>query len=211
MENTDCWETNKNGGVTLNTSDKPIFKIEEVLLNYAEAKWELNQFGNTEANKSINLLRRRAGVADMVVSEINADFDPNRGYWYPKGNTTGEQVDPVLWEIRRERIVELVGEGFGFYDIRRWRMAPWFLNRQNKGAWVKKSDIKEGSSSQYFLDEATGNPVGMSGNMTEGYIYLEPDPIKAGEGWQERYYLYQVPTTEILLNPNLTQNPGWEE
>lgn len=210
-KNTDCWETNKNGGVTLNTSDKPIFKIEEVLLNYAEAKWELNQFGNTEANKSINLLRRRAGVADMVVSEINADFDPNRGYWYPKGNTTGEQVDPVLWEIRRERIVELVGEGFGFYDIRRWRMAPWFLNRQNKGAWVKKSDIKEGSSSQYFLDEATGNPVGMSGNMTEGYIYLEPDPIKAGEGWQERYYLYQVPTTEILLNPNLTQNPGWEE
>ena len=39
------------------------------------------------------------------------------------------RLTPVLWEIRRERIIELMGEGFGFYDIRRWRMAPWFLNR----------------------------------------------------------------------------------
>jgi hypothetical protein len=47
--------------------------------------------------------------------------------------------------------------------------------------------------------------------MTEGYIYLQPDPIKAGEGWQERYYLYEVPSQEIILNPALApNNPGWE-
>lgn len=34
--------------------------------------------------------------------------------------------------------MELMGEGFGFYDIRRWRMAPWFLNRVTVGTWVKK-------------------------------------------------------------------------
>ena len=50
------------------------------------------------------------------------------GKYYPKGNESGILVDPVLWEIRRERIIELMGEGFGIYDIRRWRMAPWFLN-----------------------------------------------------------------------------------
>ena len=32
-----------------------------------------------------------------------------------------------------ERIVELMGEGFGFYDVRRWAKAPYFINRQEKG------------------------------------------------------------------------------
>lgn len=41
-----------------------------------------------------------------------------RGRYYPKGNEQGVLVGPVLWEVRRERIVELMGEGFGFYDIR---------------------------------------------------------------------------------------------
>lgn len=204
------WEKNQNGGVTQNTSDKPIFKIEEVLLNYAEAQWELGAFDQAVADKTINLLRDRAGVGSMVVSSINDAFDPNRGKYYPKGNSEGILLDPVLWEIRRERMVELMGEGFGFYDIRRWRMAPWFLNRQHKGMWAQKSMIKSTSSTQFFLDE-NGDPQGMTGNMSEGYIYLEPDPIKAGEGWQERYYLYQVPTQEIILNPALTQNEGWEE
>ncbi len=40
-------------------------------------------------------------------------------------------------EIRRERIIELMGEGFGIYDIRRWRMAPWFLNKPATGLWMK--------------------------------------------------------------------------
>ena len=50
----------------------------------------------------------------MVVADIDDSFDPNRGKYYPKDNENGVLVDPVLWEIRRERIVELMGEGFGF-------------------------------------------------------------------------------------------------
>ena len=38
--------------------------------------------------------------------------------------STNYEVDPVLWEIRRERMVELFGQGFSFYDIRRWHKAP---------------------------------------------------------------------------------------
>ena len=131
-KNWDNWETNFNNG-NLNTADKPIFKIEEVLLNEAEAKFELGNFDQGVADKTINKLRERAGVAKMVVAEIDANFDPNRGKYYPKNNDAGVEVDPVLWEIRRERIIELMGEGFGFYDIRRWRMAPWFLNRPATG------------------------------------------------------------------------------
>lgn len=59
-------------------SDKPIFKVEEAILNYAEAACELGQFDQAAADISINRLRKRAGVADMEVAKIDASFDPNR-------------------------------------------------------------------------------------------------------------------------------------
>ena len=204
-KNWDNWEENYNNA-QVNTADKPVFKIEEVLLNYAEAMFETNQFTQTIADETINKLRKRAGVADMVVAQIDGNFDPKRGKYYPKGNDNGILVDPVLWEIRRERIIELMGEGFGFYDVRRWRMAPWFVNMQQKGMWISKTEL----SSLTLLNEMTGTSDGANGSMTEGYIYLFNDPLKEGKGWLEKYYLYQVPLEEIALNPNLTQNPGWE-
>ena len=99
-----------------------------------------------------------------------------------------------------------MGEGFGFYDVRRWRMAPWFVNMQQKGMWISKSEL----GTLTLLNETTGTSDGVNGSMTEGYIYLFNDPLKEGKGWLEKYYLYQVPLEEIALNPNLTQNPGWE-
>lgn len=205
-KNWNNWETNFNNG-NLNTADKPIFKMEEVLLNQAEAKFELGAFDQGVADNTINKLRNRAGIARMVVADINADFDPNRGKYYPKGNDNGILVDPVLWEIRRERIIELMGEGFGIYDIRRWRMAPWFLNQPATGLWMSKEEASANGMTLY--NPATGYSDGTNGSMAEGYIFLFNDPIKEGKGWQDKYYLYQVPTTEILLNPELEQNPGW--
>ena len=200
------WEKNFNNGA-VNTSDKPIFKIEEVLLNEAEAKFELGAFDQGVADKTINKLRDRAGVAKMVVAEINESFDPGRGKYYPKGNDSGIMVDPVLWEIRRERIIELMGEGFGFYDVRRWRMAPWFVNQPAIGIWMSKDDATKNNMTLY--NPSTGYSDGTNGSMTEGNIFLFNDPLKEGKGWLEKYYLYQIPTTEILLNPELEQNPGW--
>lgn len=200
------WEKNFNNGA-VNTADKPIFKIEEVLLNEAEAKFELGAFNQDVADKTINKLRDRADIARMTVSEIDESFDPNRGKYYPKGNDNGISVDPVLWEIRRERIIELMGEGFGFYDVRRWRMAPWFINQPATGIWMSKADAAKNSMTLY--NPSTGYSDGTNGSMTEGNIFLFNDPIKEGKGWLEKYYLYQIPTTEILLNPKLEQNPGW--
>ncbi|WP_288206468.1 RagB/SusD family nutrient uptake outer membrane protein [uncultured Parabacteroides sp.] len=205
-KNWNNWETNFNNG-NLNTSDKPIFKIEEILLNEAEAKFELGNFDQGIADKTINRLRERSEIAKMVVADINDSFDPNRGKYYPKNNDAGIQVNPVLWEIRRERIIELMGEGFGFYDVRRWRMAPWFLNQPASGIWATKEMAMANSMTLY--NPLTGYSDGTGGSLAEGNIYLFNDPLKEGKGWLEKYYLYQVPTTEILLNPDLEQNPGW--
>ena len=179
-------ETNVTGGATFSTTDAPIFHIEEILLNYAEVMFELGRFNQGVADQTINKLRPRAGVANMIVSDITAAFDPKRD----------PLVAPVLWEIRRERMVELMGEGFGFDDVRRWKKADYFINVQPLGVRMPK----------------TGMPASLRWIETgpdAGRCFRIDDPIAQGKGWKENYYLYPIPLNQITLNDNLKQNPGY--
>ncbi len=191
------WEMN-SGASNTNDADMPLFRIEEILLNYAECMYEQGQFDQAIADITINKLRHRAGVANMVVNEINGGFDLNRGT-----DDDGNLIHPVLWEIRRERSIELMGEGFGFYDVRRWKSAKWYVNRQQFGMWIKDSDYLNA----YSVIDGMGAAPRKDGNP--GYIFRYPDPVTSGAGWLDKYYLYCVPTDEIVLNPKLEQNPGW--
>lgn len=215
-----AWEVGSNGN--FQTSDKPIFTIEEVLLNYAEAAWELGRFNQEVADRTINKLRERAGVGLMNVAEIGPDFDPardkgtaawTRGY----DGKTNYEVDPVLWEIRRERMIELFGQGFAFYDIRRWHKAPYYVNRQPCGMWVDKNHFPYGNGKYTgpFVDynqiKSNGHAESKTnGSANSGWIYTYDGPLASGKGWLDTYYLWMVPTYEITMNPNLTQNPGYE-
>ena len=178
-------------------ADVPLFKIDEVLLNYAEAKYELGQFDQGVADITINRLRTSFGkLPALSIGDLTVDYIPE---WL-----RGTIADPVLWEIRRERIVELMGEGFGFYDIRRWKCAEPFVNHVQYGQWATTDQI---GTSNGFIDMDSGFT---DITATEGYIYMYNDPLKAGLGWMDSYYLYQVPTNEVALNPSLLpNNPGW--
>lgn len=212
------WENGNND--YFQTSDKPIFAINEVLLNYAEAAWELGRFTQSVADITINKLRERAGVAPMNVGEITADFDPDRdkgnnSWTVGYDNKTNYEVDPVLWEIRRERMVELMGLGHSFYDIRRWHKAPYYVNRQPCGMWLDKDNFPYGNGT-YGYTLVDYNEIKNSGyslsnpNATKGWAYTGGGCLSTGKGWLDAYYLWMVPTHEINMNPNLTQNPGYE-
>lgn len=207
-KNYNCWEESNNNN-PVGSSDKPIFKVEEAILNYAEAMCELNLFDQAAADASINRLRARVGVDPMNVGAIDANFDPNRdkgnNAWWT-GSMPDYEVAPLLWEVRRERIIELLGEGFGFYDVRRWGKAPYFINRQEKGMWLSASDPIYNINTNGLLNESTGLK---DASLTEGYIYVNPNAKLQGKGWLDQYYLYCIPTEELALNPNLEQNPGW--
>lgn len=165
----------------VNTTDAPIFRIEEALLNYAEASYELGKFDQALADQTINKLRRRVNMPDMIIADIDGSFDVNRD----------TDVEPVLWEIRRERRVELMGEGFRFNDLRRWKKGN-YLNKQQTGLWV--------DNTQY------GNKLTISGGGAEGYVEYNTTPL----GWLEYYYLYPLPKDQLVLNKNLAQNPDWK-
>lgn len=187
------------GGVFAVT-DLPIFHIEEIMLNYAEVEFELGTFTQDVADLTINKLRSRANVANMVVSEITDSFDPERD----------PQVAPIAWEIRRERMVELMGEGFGFYDIRRWKRADYFINQRPLGVRVAASEKNEyfGSGS-IFVGSQDVNPNASVTSDDIGRVVCVGDFVSQGKGWQDYYYLNPIPKTQTILNENLTQNPGW--
>ena len=122
-----------------------------------------------------------------------------------------------MWEIRRERMVELMGQGFSFYDIKRWHKAPWYVNRQPCGMWITATDVPYGTGKYtgQFVDynaiNASGYANPQANSAGSGWIYTIPGPLATGKGWLDTYYLSMVPTDQINLNPNLEQNPGYNE
>lgn len=214
------WEMGNNGN--FQQSDKPIFGIEEVMLNYAEAAAELGQFSQADADLTINKLRERVDVEKMTVASIDANWDPDRdkgdAAWIARYDArTKYAVGPVLWEIRRERMVELMGQGFSFYDVKRWHKAPYFANRQPCGAWITASNVPYGTGTYtgQFVDyeeiKRTGSSAARSNSAGSGWIATWPGPLQQGAGWEDTFYLEMVPQDQINLNPNLTQNPGYNE
>lgn len=178
--NTHTVATNANG---VNTTDAPLFRVGEVMVNYAEAMCELGKLDQPAADRSINKLRSRAGVDKMIVDDINDDFDTARD----------PSVPALLWEVRRERRVELMGEGFRLDDLRRWKKGE-YVNKQALGAYVTEASAKK--------LKVTGG-IGAD----DGYVYFYDAPL----GWQEHYYLYPLPLKQLALNTNLEQNPVWSK
>ena len=88
--------------------DYPVIRYAEVLLNFAEAIYELqDRISDSDLDKSLNLVRQRVNPNMPKLS--NAFVETN-------GLSMRE-------EIRRERTVELFLEGFRIDDLKRWKTA----------------------------------------------------------------------------------------
>lgn len=83
-------------------TDYIIYRYGEILLNLAEAAFELGK--TNEALEYVNKIRERAGIA--LLTSISRD------------------------KIRQERKVELAFEGHRFWDLRRWRTAVGELSKE---------------------------------------------------------------------------------
>jgi hypothetical protein len=114
-------------------------------------------------------------------------------------------VPSILWEIRRERRVELMMEGFRLDDLRRWKKLDYLdmvVNFEiNRGAWIVKADYPDANLTNLILTDGE-----------QGYII----PASAGTPRifdDPKVYLNPLPLDQITLYRDqgftLEQNPGW--
>lgn len=172
------------------------FRYAEILLIYAEAKAELGTIEQADINKTINRLRGRVGMPGLQMNAITTD---------PQWEFA---VSPLLNEIRRERKIELVCEGFRVDDIFRWAAADEVIKGKKplgayRAQWENRSD-----ASAAFKNALKQLPVDVNGYIAPYDKYGAMD-----EGYQfnlDRDYLKPLPTEELVLNPQLKQNPGWD-
>lgn len=96
-------------------------------------------------------------------------------------------------EIRRERTVELFLEGHRIDDLKRWATASVEMPQDQLGVLYTGT----------WFEGNWSNP-GKSVNA-DGALVIYTDRV-----WEDKHYLYPLPSDQLQLNPQLKQNPGWE-
>lgn len=161
--------------------DMEVLRYAEVLLIYAEAKFKLGQLTQAVVDATVNQLRNRVGMHNMILTELS---------------TWGLDVEK---ELHRERHVELAFEGMRLFDIYRWR----------EGARMGRPVV--GIRASICISQLGSNPYASNGVDAHGDIIYEKSTAEGGgrNFDSTKMYLWPVPTSEITKNSNLVQNPGW--
>lgn len=144
-----------------------VCRYAEVLLNQAEAYVNIDLVSNQEKILDcINQVRGRVNLPGKTVNDISS-------------------VEDAMRIIREERAKELVGEGFRFWDLRRWGLAESTINgKAMHGVLVKKSG-----------DSFTYERIEIDGGRTRVY--------------NKNYDYFSIPLTERSNNPLCVNNSGW--
>lgn len=175
------------------TVDKMLIRYAEILISYAEALYEYNgSITNDLLDKTVNKLRSRVGFNVKLTNDF----------------TTVNGLN-MLDEIRRERTVEFIDEGFRYDDIIRWKIAEKVLpNYPIGGKFVDSETSKLRKDLEARLTDSTGKLKGKQ-------VYDEADMyvIELADDRRfdaDRDYLYPIPLNEVALSRgNITQNPNW--
>lgn len=215
----------EHSGASKGTCDWPLIRAAEVYLNYAEALAELGTLDQAALDVSVNEIRDRAGMPDLIISEANNNIDPFLASCYP--NVKEGPNKGVILEIRRERTVELVNEGFRQWDMLRWKEGEQMVNKDKPyyGIWFPseglydmdgdgKNDLEIYSQVQQSkpADGLTVKKIGSDLVLSEGtYGYVVAWSTLTWE-WNDREYLWPIPADQrVLTGGALTQNPGWTD
>lgn len=172
-----------------------ISRYADVLLTYAEAKIELGQIDQ--------------GVLDAM-NEVRArayGVDKSKTTQYPAFITTDQ--DALRYQLRTERRMEFPMECLRYADLIRWKLADWAMNQKLYGLafvkgqpatseqladwfWAFTPDINEDGLPDFTRLESAGKIVSL-----------------AQRRFDKRQYLWPIPTSEIIINDNMKQNPGY--
>lgn len=182
-----------------------LMRYADALLSYAEAAEELGKCTDAVLEKTLKPLRERAGVTYVKPTTTDPNF-----------TDYGYTLTPNLQEIRRERRVELALQGYRLDDLMRWAGAKVIVGKRGRGAYfghdgvLYKSflSVKDGATE---IDSETQEKLDLI--LVDGQGWTDPLQELLPNGYQfntKRDYLLPIPPSELTLNKQMKQNPGWE-
>lgn len=172
--NLEDWTINGAG-----TVDRILMRYAEILLIYAEAKYELDgSISDADLDKTINALRARAGLQVKLTNDFVAANNLS-----------------MRDEIRRERTVELALEGFRYDDLIRWHTAETVLPKPLLGARFVAADWPGTNPSTLNLN-------------ADKIIVAEPAGTRSFQANRDYLYPVPLNEIS-LSGGNVTQNPNW--
>lgn len=179
------------------THDAPLLRYAEVLLNLAEAKAELGTITQSDLDRTVNVIRDRAGMPHLTLNPV---MDPKYA---------AEGLSALIIEIRRERRVELCFEDTRYQDLMRWKWGKRLANRI-LGMRFEPSDF---DNPRFNPSEGKADPERVKLFELNGKHYID---VFAGTDWENRsfdenkHYYHPIPVNVIGKNKEITQNPGWD-
>ncbi|GBU08663.1 hypothetical protein AwDysgo_19940 [Bacteroidales bacterium] len=194
------------------------FRYAETLLNYAEAKYELEgTLTQEDIDMTINALRERVGFDFVKYPQAKLSLgkepaDPRLDKIYQ--DKLDYAVSPMLREIRRERRVELAIENRRYQDLMRWKAGNLFT--------VPLRGIKFTAELQKLYDGTNTTIPEIAPKTTlginvyadsEGFLMAYPRSANVTNGilpWENYRYYWPIPKEEFIMNTNLKQREGWE-
>ncbi|KAA8485547.1 putative outer membrane starch-binding protein [Arcticibacter tournemirensis] len=160
---------------------EPAIRYADILLLYAEALNELDGSYNipswrgenytinrdiVQMQRGIHPVRIRGGVPDYPVSVYNSKNELRKA-------------------LKRERFIELMGEGQRYYDLRRWMDAP-----VEESLPIYGCNVMMGSQEKDLFHR----PVAVWALKTT---------------FADKMWFWPISLNELKRNNRLTQNPGW--
>lgn len=221
------------------TQGSIVFRATEAMLNYMEACVELKNSVDGDAAGYWQALRTRAKIDPDFNKTVAATNMSEEAKWDFGAYSHGSVITPLLYNVRRERRIELMAEGFRMDDLRRWcaldqlEGEPYVI--QGMKFWGTVYDASAGEN-PLNLKNSDGNPVtvivdveGGTGNMSSPTIsgpYVTPYQITKisnnffnGWKWTRAQYLSPIGQTAFRKTSTaedqkldasvIYQNPGW--
>ncbi|GHT58350.1 starch-binding protein [Bacteroidia bacterium] len=203
-----------------------IFRGVEALLNYMEAYYERHGSLDGTATQYWQDIRSRAKVdanfnATISATDVAKEAPNDWGAY-----SAGQLIDATLYNIRRERRCEFIGEGMRWADLQRWRSCDQMITSpyhiEGFKLWGPMKDWynnADGSSKlTYGLDLAGAlvSPPDIS-DYLRPYEKARGSLALDGYIWKMAHYLNPIALQDVLITSQnndistspIYQNPGW--
>lgn len=215
-------------GSNTNTSDAPVIRLAEVVLNWIEAKAVLAQYlsgtpvTQTDLDKSINAIRNRPLEAAAAAKGVQKTAPLTLGT-LPNDPTRDADVPEMIWEIRRERRMEFVFEHTRLLDLKRWKKLSNMNFSTNPdyflGPWVNlpvelPSYLTAANVNRVRVKKEDGTIVTYNGTNASAMVgYWMVENATNRNAFTDRSYLSPVGQSQIVQYSEkgykLTQTTGW--